>query len=147
VIGIWQHGSTDPRRPFGVFPCPQEVTHCPLVQFHNPVDRLECHALRSKMTKPFLLNTPIRQSRERRFVRDTLVEAPQGHSFAHYRVTNSPLPPENQYLLNGKPARLNDAATMHLALVADVFNTLVSAKTRLASNGKVSYIPLGRKQI
>jgi alpha-L-fucosidase 2 len=66
-----------------------------------------------------------------RFVLDFLVEAPKGTRFAGYLVTNPSTSPENQYLLNGKPAYLTYAATMDIELITELFKSFADASRLL----------------
>ena len=55
------------------------------------------------------------------FILGFLVEAPAGTPFAGRLVTNPSTSPENQYILNGKPAHLTYSCTMDIELIRELF--------------------------
>jgi alpha-L-fucosidase 2 len=68
------------------------------------------------------------------FLLGFLVEAPPGTPFAGRLVTNPSTSPENNYILNGKPASLTYAATMDIELMQELFENCRKAAAILKTD-------------
>ena len=68
------------------------------------------------------------------FALGILVEAPPETPFAGRQVTNPSTSPENEYLLNGKPAHLTYAPAMDIELIRELFENCRRAAEILATD-------------